>query len=372
MNTERIDTVVIGGGQAGLAAGYYLARQGRDFVILDAHDRAGDSWRKRWDSLRLFTPSSFNRLPGMPFPAQGKLAPTKDALADYLEAYAARFELPVQLGVRVDELARDGDRYLIAAGARRLKANHVVVATGAYATPRMPAFASQLDPAIPQLHSVAYRNAGQLRDGTVLVVGAGNSGVEIALDLAPRYRVWLAGRDTGFIPGASDGFGYQLGVIVFHALMKQLTVDTPPGRWLARKARGFTGGHPVVGVRPEDLLQVGVQRVPRVAGVGNGRPVLEDGRVLDVANVVWSTGFVRDYRWITLPVFDANGEPVHHRGVVQAEPGLYFAGLPFQSSLLSGLVAGAGPDARHIVKQIAVRARAARPIYEGRQGYIHG
>ncbi len=153
MNTERIDTVVIGGGQAGLAAGYYLARQGRDFVILDAHDRVGDTWRKRWDSLRLFTPASFNGLPGMPFPARRGHLPTKDEMAGYLEAYAARFKLPVQLGVRVDELARDGDRYLIAAGTRRLEANHVAVATGAYPTPRIPGFADQLDPAITQLHS---------------------------------------------------------------------------------------------------------------------------------------------------------------------------------------------------------------------------
>ncbi len=374
MNTERIDTVVIGGGQAGLAAGYYLARQGRDistgsmhrFVILDAHDRVGESWRKRWDSLRLFTPASFNRLPGMPFPAHREHFPTKDEMADYLEAYAARLQLPVQLGVKVNELARDDDRYLIAAGARRLEANHVVVATGAYATPQVPTFADQIDPAITQLHSVAYRNPGQLRDGAVLIVGAGNSGAEIALDLAPRHRIWLAGRDTGYLPGNLGSFGYQVGGIVFQTVMKLLTVDTRPGRWLARKARGLTGGHPVVRVKPKDLIEAGVQRVPRVAGVSSGQPVLEDGRVLDVANVVWSTGFVRDYQWIRLPVFDADDDPVHHRGVVQAEPGLYFTGLPFQSSLLSGLVAGAGADAKHIVKQIATRARAADPVYEGR------
>ncbi len=366
MNTERTDTVVIGGGQAGLAAGYYLAQQGRDFVILEAQDRVGDSWRKRWDSLRLFTQGSFNSLPGMPFPVQGELAPTKDAMADYLEAYAASFKLPVQLGVRVDELTGDDDRYLIAAGARRLRANHVVVATGAYATPREPAFASQLDPAITQLHSASYRNPNQLRDGAVLVVGAGNSGVEIALELAATRQTWLAGRDTGFIPGNSSGIGYQLGITVFQALMKRLTVDTPPGRWLVRKAREYTGGHPVVGIRPEELLRAGVQRVTRAAGVTGGQPVLEDGRILDVANVVWATGFVRDYHWIRLPIFDANGDPIHHRGVVQAEPGLYFVGLPFQSTLLSGLIAGAEPDARYIVKQIAARARAIGPIYEGR------
>jgi len=206
-----------------------------------------------------------------------------------------------------------------------------------------------------------------MRDGAVLIVGAGNSGAEIALDLAPRHRIWLAGRDTGYVPGNFGGFGYQVGGIVFQTVMKLLTVDTLPGRWLARNARGFfTRGLPLVRVRPKDLLKAGVQRVPRVAGVSGGQPVLDDGRVLDVANVVWSTGFVRDYRWIRLPVFDANGDPVHHRGVVQTEPGLYFTGLPFQSSLLSGVVPGAGADAKHIVQQIATRARAADPAYDRR------
>jgi putative flavoprotein involved in K+ transport len=356
LKTEQIDTVVIGGGQAGLAAGYCLSQQKRDFVILDAHGRAGDSWRKRWDSLRLFTPTSFNHLPGMPFPKSSERFPTKDEMADYLESYAAHFQLPMLFNTKVDELARDGDAYLIIAGTLRLKVNHVIVATGAHPTPRVPEFASQLDPAINQLHSIDYRNPSQLRDGAVLVVGAGNSGVEIALDLAPQHSVWLAGRDTGFIPTKFGKFSYEFGVVAFKALMRRLTVDTPPGRWIVRRAKEFTGGHPVVGVTSENLLQAGIQRVPRVTGVSRGQPILEDGRVLDVTNVIWSTGFVRDYRWIKLPIFDAKGTPIHHRGVVQAEPGLYFVGLPYQSSLLSGLVAGASVDAKYIAKQIPLRA----------------
>ena len=184
MKTERIDTVVIGGGQAGLAAGYYLSQQKRDFMILDVHERAGDSWRNRWDSLRLFTPTGFNHLPGMPFPRSANRFPTKDEMADYLESYVAHFQLPMLFNTKVNELARESDSYLIAAGTLRLKANHVIVATGAHPTPRVPVFASQLDPTINNFHSVAYRNSSQLRDGTVLVVGAGNSGVEIALELA--------------------------------------------------------------------------------------------------------------------------------------------------------------------------------------------
>jgi putative flavoprotein involved in K+ transport len=365
--TEHIDTVVIGGGQAGLAVGYELARQGRDFVILDAHNRVGDSWRTRWDSLRLFTPASLNGLPGMPFPAPSEQFPTKDELADYLAAYAARFALPIQLGAQVDELTRDGDRYLVAAGARRLAANHVVVATGAYITPRVPAFAGQLDPAITQLHSLDYCNPGQLRDGPVLVVGAGNSGAEIALELAARRPTWLAGRDTGHFPNlfALGGLASQVGRLAVQGV-KLLTVDTWLGRSMLRNARAFRRGHPLVRVQPKHLLAAGVQRVPRVVGASGGQPVLEDRRVLDVANIVWATGFVRDLRWMRLLVFDSNGEPLHHRGVVQREPGLYFIGLPFQSSLLSDRVAGVGADAKYIVEQIARRDRAAGPAYAGR------
>jgi putative flavoprotein involved in K+ transport len=357
MMTERIDTVVIGGGQAGLAAGYYLCQQKRDFVILDAHTRPGDSWRKRWDSLRLFTPTGFNHLPGMSFPKSTNRFPTKDEMADYLESYVARFQLPMLFNTKVDELTRNNDVYLITTGSMRLKANRVIVATGAHPTPRIPSFASQLDPSIYQLHSASYRNPRQLTDGAVLVAGAGNSGAEIALDLIQRRHVWLSGRDTGFIPAKYGNFSYEVGVILFKTLMQRLTVDTPPGRWLVRRAKVFTGGHPVVGITPEDILRAGIERVPRLLDVKNGKPVLEDGRVLDVANVIWATGFVRDYRWIKSPVFDAKGEPIHHRGVVLGEPGLYFVGLPFQSSLLSGLVAGTAVDAKYIAKQITSRAK---------------
>ncbi len=358
MKSKQIDTIVIGGGQAGLAVGYYLAQQNLDFVILDAKEHVGDSWRDRWDSLRLFTPRSFNSLPGMPFQNSADRFPTKDEMADYLRDYVIHFQLPLLLGVRVNELSRDGDGYLVAAGAHRFKANHVVVATGAYPTPRVPAFADQLDPAILQLHSSAYHNPDQLRGGAVLIVGAGNSGVGIAMELAPRHQVWLAGRDTGLIPSYFGRFGYELGAVIFRVLMSRLTVDTMLGRQLVQRAMEFTKGHPVIGVTQKDLLEAGVQRVPRVVGVSNRQPTLDDKRVLDVANIVWSTGFVRDYSWIRLPVFGPNGEPVHHRGVVQTEPGLYFTGLPFQSSLLSGLVSGAHVDAKYIVKQIGVRARS--------------
>jgi putative flavoprotein involved in K+ transport len=194
---ELVGTVVVGGGQAGLAVGYQLARRGLPFVILDAHERIGDSWRQRWDSLRTFTPAGYNGLPGAPFPGEAHSFPTKDEVADYLTAYATRFDLPVRTGVSVDRLTREGDRFVVAAGDHRLEAEQVVVATGAYQTPRVPAFASDLDPTIVQIHSTGYRDPSQLRKGGVLVVGAGNSGAEIALEVSHRHPTWLSGRDTG-------------------------------------------------------------------------------------------------------------------------------------------------------------------------------
>jgi putative flavoprotein involved in K+ transport len=260
----------------------------------------------------------------------------------------------------VNALARDGERYQVTAGARRWEAGHVVVATGPYATPWVPPFAGALDPAITQLHTAAYRKPGQLSDGAVLIVGAANSGAEVALDLAPGRQTWLAGRDTGHLPGTFGSRGYQVGGLIFGAVAKRLTADTLHGRWLVGKARAFTRGQPLVRVRPADLSAAGVQRVPRVVGVSGGQPLLEDGRVLEVANVVWATGFRRDFGWIRLPVFDDQGEAIHHRGVVQSEPGLYFVGLPFQSSLISSQVTGVGTDAQYIVQQIAARTRRTR------------
>lgn len=202
---EDFHTIVIGAGQAGLSVGYHLAKRHRPFVILDANERVGDSWRQRWDSLRLFTPAMFCGLAGMPFPAPRYSFPTKDEMADYLEAYAERFELPVRTGTRVDRLTRNGNRFVVTAGDQTLKADNVVVAMANYQHPKVPAFADRLDPRIVALHSMEYRNPGQLRDGPVLLVGAGNSGAEIALELAAHHETWIAGRDVGAIPFRIDG-----------------------------------------------------------------------------------------------------------------------------------------------------------------------
>ena len=188
-------TIVIGGGQAGLSVGYHLQRRGIPFLILDASQRIGDAWRQRWDSLRLFTPARYDGLPGWAYPARGDAFITKNQMADYLEAYAKRFDLPVQTGVRVDGLSRQGDRFVVTAGERRFEADQVVVAMANYQVPRVPPFAPELDRRIVQLHSLEYRNPSQLRAGGVLVVGVGNSGADIALEVVRSHPTWLAGKE---------------------------------------------------------------------------------------------------------------------------------------------------------------------------------
>jgi putative flavoprotein involved in K+ transport len=361
---ERIQTLVIGGGQAGLSVGYHLARRQIPFLILDAHERIGESWRRRWDSLRLFTPARFDGLDGMAFPASADAFPTKDEMADYLEAYAARFELPVRNGVLVNGLSKQGDRYVVTAGDRQFEAEHVVIAMANYQEPRVPAFAPDLDRDIVQLHSAEYRRPSQLREGAVLLVGAGNSGSEIALELARAgHTTFMSGRDTGHVPFRLGGFLGRLFLarfvlrFVFHRV---LTVNTPIGRKVRTKVL-FRGG-PLIRVKPEDLAAARVERVPKTVGARNGLPLLEDGRVLDVANIVWCTGFNPSSSWIDRPVFEANGEPRHKRGQVADEPGLYFVGRHFLYALSSTMIHGVGRDAEHIVDVIAARtARAHRP-----------
>jgi len=358
---ERLQVVVIGGGQAGLSVGYCLAQRGLSFVILESNARVGDSWRKRWDSLRLFTPAKYDGLIGLPFPAPPFSFPTKDEMADYLEGYARHFALPVRTGVKVERVSRDGGRYIVEAGDYRYEADHVVVAMATYQTPRIPEFAPMLDRGIVQLHSREYRNPDQLQKGDVLIVGAGKSGADIAMDVARSHRTWLAGRHPGNVPFRIErrlarAILPLLFRVVFHRI---LTVDTALGR-RARPAVISKGG-PLIRVKPADLVATGVERAPRVSGVRDGKPVLEDGRVLDVANVIWCTGFHPGFSWVDVPKFayGADGEPVHERGVVPGEPGFYFVGLHFLYSFSSTMIHGVARDAERIAGTIQARVRQA-------------
>jgi putative flavoprotein involved in K+ transport len=365
--TERFDTIVIGGGQAGLAVGYHLARRSIDFVILDASERIGDSWRNRWDSLRLFSPARYDGLPGMPFPAPPHYFPTKDEMADFLVRYAQTFQLPVRNGVRVDSVTRHGDRYLVSAADRVFEAANVVVAMANYQEPWIPEFAADLRPDIRQIHSFDYRNPGDLEPGRVLLVGAGNSAAEIADELAREREVLVSGRDTGQIPFRIDGFLGRLILVrltlrvLFHRI---LTVDTPIGR--AARPKVISSGGPLIRTKNRQLRDRGVVRVARTAGVRDGFPVLEDGHVVEVENVVWCTGFRSGFeRWIQLPVHGEH-EPRHVRGIVADHPGLYFVGLQFLRALSSVMVHGLGRDADHVARDIERRQRVSGPVQRRR------
>jgi putative flavoprotein involved in K+ transport len=362
LGSERVQVVVIGGGQAGLSVGYCLARRGLSFVILEANPRIGDSWRNRWDSLRLFTPAKYDGLIGMPFPGPAFSFPAKNEMADYLEAYATRFELPVRTGVRVNRLWREGSRYFVDAD-RRFEADHVVVAMATYQKPRVPEFAQTLDPRIVQLHSSEYRNPGQLLPGDLLIVGAGNSGADIALDAARSHRTWLSGRHPGHLPFAIEGrIARALVPFVFRVVFHRvLTLDTPIGR--RARPNIISKGGPLIRVKPADLVSAGVERTARVTGVRDGKPLLADGRVLDVTNVIWCTGFHPGLSWIDVPTptYADDGEPLHERGIVPGEPGLYYVGLHFLYSLSSTMIHGIGRDAERIVDTIQARVRAATP-----------
>jgi putative flavoprotein involved in K+ transport len=354
---EAFDVVIVGGGQAGLSVGYHLARAGARFVILDAHERVGDAWRKRWDSLRLFTPAKFDALDGMPFPAPRNYFPTKDEMASYLEAYARRFRLPVRTGVRVERLFKRGDVYVVKAGDLEIEARQVVVAMAKYQRAKAPDFAASLSADILQLHSFDYRNLRQLKPGGVLLVGQGNSGADIALETASGgHETWIAGRDNGDIPFRPERFlGRNVFVplllgFVFHHV---LTVNTPLGR-KARPAVLAKGG-PRIRVKARDLEAAGVRRAPRVVGVREGLPLLADGRTLEVSNVIWCTGFHPGFQWIELPIFDTHGEPNQRSGVVDGQPGLYFVGLPFLHAMSSSMVWGVGRDAARIAAAIEAR-----------------
>lgn len=357
LGRQYVETIVIGGGQAGLSVGYFLKQQRRQFLILDAGRTIGEAWRRRWDSLRLFTPARYAGLPGMDFPAPGDNYPTKDEVANYLESYATHFELPVRTGLRVDGVSKEHGRFVVSAGMERFEAANIVVAMSDYQVPRVPEFAADLAPAIKQVHSYNYRNPSQLPKGDVLVVGAGNSGADIAMDVVRTHHTYMAGKESGVIPFPLDSFLtrhllVRLVRFVFHHV---LTVDTPIGRRAQPKILGQAA--PLVRVKPKTLLTAGVERVPRVAGVREGKPMLADGRVLDVSSVIWCTGFQPGFSWIHLPIFDERGKPKHDLGVVRDVPGMYFVGLHYLYAMSSATLMGIGRDAERIVQQIASTRR---------------
>jgi putative flavoprotein involved in K+ transport len=350
--TRSHDVVVVGGGQAGLAIGYFLAKQGRDFTILEAASEPAAAWRARWDSLELFTSARYDALPGLAFPGDPKRYPTRDEVADYLTEYARHFDLPVELSSRVRSVGRRGGAYRVELDDRTVDAEQVVVATGPFQVPRVPAFAEQLGPGVVQLHSSVYRAPRDIPEGTVLVVGGGNTGFQIAQELSDSHEVHLSiGSRQTPLPQRI------LGRDLFWYLEATGLIYKSAATRIGRRA---AGRDVLIGSRPRALRRKhGVELHGRAAGAAGSTVCFSDGTDLDVRSVIWATGFGVDHSWIDLPVFDQNGRVVHRRGVTES-PGLYFLGLTWQHTRGSALLGWVKDDAEYIAEQISANRPNAR------------
>jgi len=349
--TQHTEVVVVGGGQAGLTAGYYLKQAAVPFVILDASPRGGQSWRERWDSLELFTPAGYSALPGLAFPGHPDHYPGKDEVADYLESYASRFELPVRRGARVSSLQRTNGGYRLVTDSEIFEAPQVIVATGAYQRPYTPPIANDLSDKVTQLHSAVYRNPEEVPAGAVLVVGSANSGAQIARELAVSHRVYLS-RGTKIPSLPLRLLGKDL-----HWYGDKLALITAPlDTWRGRTQRGDL----LIGTSPRQLRRRhGVELHARAVGA-HGRSVqFADDRSIDISAVVWATGYRSDYSWINVPVLDEHGTPRHRRGVTESA-GLYLLGMSHQYSRGSSLIHWVRHDAEFIVERSATDARDPR------------
>jgi putative flavoprotein involved in K+ transport len=361
MNSQHVETLIIGAGQAGLSTGYHLKRRGRPFLIVDGNQRIGDNWRQQWDTLRLYTPAKYDGLPGLPFPAARWHFPGKDEVGNYLERYALHFDLPVRTNTRVDLLQQRPDGgYDATVGDATISCDNVIVATGSFGrTPNVPEFAGAVPSTVTQLHSSQYRRPSQLQPGSVLVVGASHSGQDIAFELAQTHRTILCGPGRGNIPLRPESRrAHVLLPIVIFAFRHVLTRRTPMGRKAMPEVR-FHGG-PHLRVKPSDLARRGVIRnEARLTGVVGGQPVLADGTVLAVSNIVWCTGFRQVFDWIRLPILDDHGWPAEYRGVVDMAPGLFFCGLSFQYAFASMVFPGISRDADYVAHRIVARSTSA-------------
>ena len=341
--TSRHEVIVVGGGQAGLAMGYFLREQGRDFTILEAADQPAAAWRDRWDSLKLFTPARYSALPGLPVPGDGDRYPTRDEVATYLAKYARELDLPIQLGSRVRSLRRADDAYVLETDERTYEAEQVVVATGPFQTPRVPLIADQLDPHVVQLHSSAYRNPDDLPEGPALVVGGGNSGFQIAEELAASHEVHLAigSRQT---PLPQRLLGRDLFWYLERTGLIHKNLDSRIGQRLS-------GRDTLIGSTPRRIRRRGVEIYPRAVSAERSTVTFSDGAKLHIGAVIWATGFRSDYSWIDVPVFDESRAPVHRRGVTES-PGLHFLGPTWQYTRGSALLGWVNDDARYLAQKI--------------------
>ena len=358
---RRVPTIIIGAGQTGLATAYFLGRSGHRCVVLHQDARVGDQWRRRYDSLRLNTPAKYDRLPGVDWAVGPYAFPSGAQMGDLLEAYVAQYDMDVRHGTHVTRVEHVGDAFVVTTDRGTFDADSVVVATGGEHHPRTPDLARSLDPGIRQLHSSGYHNPSQLLPGPVLVVGAGQSGADIALELQRAgHQTWLSGKPAGEIGVDIESRRARFAApILFFLAHHVLTTRTPIGRRMQPEIR--SGGAPLIRVKLADLAEAGVHHLEaRTTGVQDGKPQLADGTVLDVANVVWCTGFGQDFSFIHPSVVGEDGWPRDEGGVVPEMPGLYFMGLLFQRGFYSMLIGGAGRDARFIADHILQQARVRR------------
>ena len=350
--TRRRDVIVVGGGQAGLAIGYLLARQGRRFTIVDAADTPAAAWRARWDSLRLFTPVRYDSLPGRTFPGHPDAYPGRDDVVAYLTDYAVDFELPVELKSMVRSVRPGDDGYLVELDDRTYEADEVVIATGPFQRPRVPELAERLDAGVVQLHSSEYRSPQDVPAGPVLVVGGGNTGFQIAEELAPIHEVHLS-IGTRQTPLPQRVLGRDLFRYLEATGLMGKTTASRIGRRMQHRET-LIGSSPRVARRRH-----GIRLRGRTVDAGGSEARFSDDSRLAPGTVIWATGFTLDHSLVQLPVFDEHGGVVHQRGVTTS-PGLYFLGLPWQHTRGSALLGWVKDDAEHLAQHIAAtRARTS-------------
>jgi len=353
--TQRREVVVVGGGQAGLAIGYFLKQQGRDFTILEAANEPAAAWRARWDSLKLFTSARYDGLPGLDFPGDSDRYPMRDEVADYLTGYARRFELPVELNSRVRSIRKTAQSYVLELDDRSYEADQVVVATGPFQVPFVPAIADRLDDGVVQMHSTAYRSPESVPDGRVLVVGGGNTGFQIAEELSASHEVHLAigSRQT---PLPQRILGRDLFWYLDATGLIRKTKASRIGQRMQQRE------DTLIGSNPRAARRHGVELHGRAVAAARSTVSFADGAELDVRGVIWATGFRVDHSWIDVPVFDEKGRAVHEHGVTTS-PGLYFLGLLWQHTRGSALLGWVKDDAQYLAHKID-SARADSPISE--------
>ena len=335
-----IDVLVIGAGHAGLGVASRLKSRGRSPVIVEADARVGETWRRRWASLRLFTPRFVNGLPGVRFPDGDDPFPTKDEVADYQERYAEWLRVPLRLGTQVTRLRPDADGFVAtlaptthdaAIGSEIVRARNVVIANGAHQTPRIPAIAARLDASVTQLHSRDYGTFGALPDGPVLVVGSRNSGAEIAAELAPARQVWVAqSKHATPAPPRWRSTRWWRAAQFRSWLLRGLILPGPLP-WPLKPPGG-----PWIEVDLDHVAKAtGLRRVPRAVDTEGDRVVFADGSAMRPRTVIWATGFRNDDSWIDAPLVD--GVLRAGRSARGPLPGLYVV----RANLLASLHWGA-------------------------------